>query len=347
MEISLDRPPPSRPVVLRAEGAPCRRMPPTNEEILPTPQPSASVYVGGEVQSSECYDEEHSRVSVLYAADGGSRVLPRGAAPPAGVPVAPLGADLLRRSRTVKTPEELACLAHAAKVTRRALNDVACRVARVWEKGEREITEAEIARMFEYFVARHGCGAEPLAFPTIAASGVSGVTLHHVPALRPAPPHVPIILDAGCRYRGYCADITITLGCDREPWRSLHQSVRAALRHLVKFVRPGRTLADVEEEARRRMRTVLSEAKLPDDALPALMPHLAAHHVGVDVHDFCDDTIPLVPDMALALELGVYVPDAVRYAPAFTEAGGIRVETGVAVTRGGCRLLWSGPPGGT
>ena len=54
-----------------------------------------------------------------------------------------------------------------------------------------------------------------------------------------------------------------------------------------------------------------------------------AHHLGVDVHDFCDDDAPLAPGMALAVELGVYLP----------RRGGVRLETNVKIVEDGAREL--------
>ena len=88
------------------------------------------------------------------------------------------------------------------------------------------------------------------------------------------------------------------------------------------------------------MTTVLRDNALPCDTggLRALMPHRATHHLGLDVHDFCDDSMPLAPGMVLAVELGVYIPSDTDYPP--FPRGGVRVETDVVLeAAGGAREL--------
>jgi Xaa-Pro aminopeptidase len=63
--------------------------------------------------------------------------------------------------------------------------------------------------------------------------------------------------------------------------------------------------------------------------------HGLGHHVGLEVHDATDATMPLAPGMVITLEPGIYIPE---------EGIGIRIEDMVLVTENGARLLSEGLP---
>jgi Xaa-Pro aminopeptidase len=62
--------------------------------------------------------------------------------------------------------------------------------------------------------------------------------------------------------------------------------------------------------------------------------HSIGHHVGLDVHDPSDKS-PLVPNMVITVEPGLYIPE---------ESIGIRIEDMVLVTENGAKLMSSGLP---
>lgn len=70
-------------------------------------------------------------------------------------------------------------------------------------------TEKEIAFEIEKFFITHG--ADGLSFPTIVASGVNSSKPHAVPTDKKIEYADPITIDFGCRYQGYCSDMTRTI----------------------------------------------------------------------------------------------------------------------------------------
>ena len=345
---------PAAPCLLCVLGARAVRLCPTDEDILPLPQPSPYVYVGGPENSMKAADavavlrcgaddDSVEWVAAEWAPAARDKNLPvfhlalahhNGALappPPLSKPV-PHSDSILQRCRTVKTDGEIACISHAVAVTRHALECVKAYVGRHWANRV-PITEIEIAKVFELGAAKRGGGVAPLAFPSIVATGGHAVELHHAPTACAVPPGVPVVVDVGCRCRGYCADITVTLGCDKEPWRSLHDSLEKAVEAVVSGMRAGQTLDEVEAAGTTKMEEVCRDNGLPVSHLNRLMPHRCVHHLGLDVHDFCDDTMPLAPGMVLAVELGVYVPNETEYAP--FPRGGVRVETDVVLEPSG------------
>jgi Xaa-Pro aminopeptidase len=63
--------------------------------------------------------------------------------------------------------------------------------------------------------------------------------------------------------------------------------------------------------------------------------HGVSHHVGLDVHDPMDPSIPLAPNMVITVEPGLYIPE---------EGIGIRIEDMVLVTENGAQLMSSKLP---
>jgi Xaa-Pro aminopeptidase len=63
--------------------------------------------------------------------------------------------------------------------------------------------------------------------------------------------------------------------------------------------------------------------------------HGLGHHVGLEVHDADDPTMPLEAGMVITIEPGIYIPE---------ENIGIRIEDMVLVTDNGAKVLSGGLP---
>ena len=66
-----------------------------------------------------------------------------------------------------------------------------------------------IANEIENFFLKNG--ANELAFDTIVASGKNSSMPHAVPTDKLIEPGDPITIDMGCKYKGYCSDMTRTI----------------------------------------------------------------------------------------------------------------------------------------
>ena len=309
---------------------------PTRETVDSEPH-SHLVYVAGAAAARDA--GAGAVAAVLYDTDGETEVRPLPAGWPVhyletGVatttelaaawlrpPAAPLPPGLLARCRTVKAAEELRCVRHASEATCLALRRAVCHLRRRQRRG-RSMSELELAQLF-LFCCSGVPGTGGAAFPPIVASGAAAVELHHAPTHAHVGSDVPTIIDVGTRCHGYCADVAITVGCAGK-WRAIYAAVRRALERLEARVAAGQTWDDLERMAAEEMAAALRRCGLlgpAHDSDPAarvaeLMPHRCGHHVGLDVHDTCDYARPLAPGVALALELGVYLPGD----------GGVRVE---------------------
>ena len=63
--------------------------------------------------------------------------------------------------------------------------------------------------------------------------------------------------------------------------------------------------------------------------------HGVSHHIGLEVHDVADLSVPLAENMVITVEPGIYIPE---------EHIGIRIEDMVLVTRDGAVLLTGALP---
>jgi len=146
-----------------------------------------------------------------------------------------------------------------------------------------------------------------------------------------------LLIDAGCRVRGYCSDITRTYARDsaHPVFRSLLERMDRVQRDLCAMVKPGVPYADVHEAAHSAAldlllahdivhgdREALEEAKISK----LFYPHGIGHLLGIQVHDvggyFKDETGALAPppeehkflrlnrkmteDMVFTIEPGLY-----------------------------------------
>ena len=62
-----------------------------------------------------------------------------------------------------------------------------------------------------------------------------------------------------------------------------------------------------------------------------------SHHIGLDVHDPYDKTVPLAEGHVITVEPGLYIAE---------ESLGIRIEDMIVITKDGARLLTSALPRG-
>jgi Xaa-Pro dipeptidase len=225
------------------------------------------------------------------------------------------GAEL-RRLRARKTPEEIARLERAARltdeVTERALAEV--RPGR---------TELELASAIDGWIAAAGAR---LSFETIVQSGANSAQPHLSPGGRRLQPGDLVLLDFGAAFEGYRADTTRTVVLGEPDARQLevHQLVLAAHDAAIAAVRPGATVGEVDEAAR----SVIRAGGLADRFI-----HRVGHGLGLEAHE--DPSLDpggatvLEDGMVVTIEPGVYLPGW----------GGVRIEDDVVVDADGARLL--------
>jgi Xaa-Pro aminopeptidase len=224
----------------------------------------------------------------------------------------------IETARQVKRPEEIHCLTRAQELNHQAY----CYTRKNIRKG---LTESELAFMIHGFFWNEGIIEQ--SFEPIVLFGERTLLGHQRHGKRRLGDNEPVLVDFGCKYRGYCSDFARTFFFGNAPSEFLDmehtvmQAYRSALSCMLSGVQG--------KEVSRRVRAVLGEYEMP--AAWSL-----AHGVGVRIHEkpFVNSacTAPLKRDMVLAVEPGIYREG--RF--------GIRFEEMVRITDNGAINLIAG-----
>lgn len=223
--------------------------------------------------------------------------------------------------RMVKEGWELERIARAEEIGDRAFDEI----LGLLRPG---MTELEVAAHLEFSMKKQG--AEGLSFDTIAASGPNSAKPHAVPTERKLEAGDFLTMDFGCRWNGYCSDMTrtVVIGKASKQQREIYETVRQAQLTGLEAVCAGKT----GEEIDRAARAVIEGAGYGD-----CFGHGLGHGVGLEIHEEprlsrAGQTV-LRPDMTVTVEPGIYLKGF----------GGVRIEDLVAVTPEGCRNLTHSP----
>jgi Xaa-Pro aminopeptidase len=245
---------------------------------------------------------------------------------------------LLHEQRLIKSRDEIRCMRRAAKISAAAM----ARAMRACKPG---MNETEIMAELHYEYTRNGC---PAAYLPIVAGGGNACVLHYIRNDAPLPDDGLLLIDAGCEWQGYAADISRTFpvgGRFTSAQRDLYEVVLAAQRAAIDQVRPGRPFeafhdAAVETLARGLIDLGLLEGSLEENLEEGhyrrFYMHKTGHWLGLDVHDVGDYRIDeqsrvLEKNMVATVEPGLYIDDGDDIPEAFRHIG-IRIEDDIRVT---------------
>ena len=186
------------------------------------------------------------------------------------------------------------------------------------------ITEREIAMELERVMRLNG--ASGLSFDTIVASGTNSSMPHANVTEREIEYGDFVIMDFGCKYDGYCSDMTrtIVVGKANDEQRKIYQTVLDAQRVALEVIREGMVCSQVDKMAR----DYISNA-----GFGQYFGHALGHSVGLEIHEAptfsmkCDRV--LSENMIMTVEPGIYLPGF----------GGVRIEDLVLITKDGYRNL--------
>ena len=203
--------------------------------------------------------------------------------------------------------------------------------------------------LFEYQVAArmvetHGWGGcEGQAYAPIVGAGFDSTVLHFNDLSRQIRDGDIVLLDVGCQYAGYAADVTRTLpasGRFTPRQKEIYEIVLGAQNAVLAALKPGMTLGRGTPNslfmiAFNYMNT--HGADRQGRPLGRYFIHGLGHHIGLNVHDAGDPNRPLEAGMVITIEPGLYLPD---------ENFGVRIEDDVLITDTGYKLLTARLPRG-
>nr|WP_284246554.1 Xaa-Pro aminopeptidase [Thalassotalea insulae] len=232
---------------------------------------------------------------------------------------------------------------------------------RAMEKTHPEMFEYQIEAELLHEFARHG--ARHAAYNSIVAGGDNANILHYTDNSEPLNHGDLLLIDAGGELAGYAADITRTFpvsGQFSQPQKALYQLVLDAQQQCIDAIKPGQTLAALNELCNQVLTKGLLALGILQGDLEQLMAekackkyfiHGLGHWLGLDVHDVGDYQVndrqqlrPFEPGMVMTIEPGLYFPLTDDSVEEKWRGIGIRIEDNVLVTDQGHENLTVNAP---
>jgi Xaa-Pro aminopeptidase len=221
--------------------------------------------------------------------------------------------------RLIKSPAEIRQIKSAIGATAHGLECLMSKL--VAGVNERELHNALVSG----FAAK---GSLRNAFDPIVGSGHNATVLHYKENTAPCDDHDLIVVDSGAEINGYASDITRTIpvsGKYTKEQAKLYNIVLKSQRAAIRAIKPGATMAQVDEASRK----VIRDAGYGDQYL-----HGVGHHLGLETHD-PSPQVPLKAGMVVTIEPGIYLAD---------KSIGIRIEDDILVTATGSKNLSASIP---
>jgi Xaa-Pro aminopeptidase len=179
-------------------------------------------------------------------------------------------------------------------------------------------------------------GCERHAYSPIVGSGGNAAILHYSKNARRMDNGELVLMDVGPECSMYATDITRTVpvnGKFTPRQRELYDIVLGAQKAALAAIKPGAMMGSRFNKV--GVHKLVMDYFEEHGKLGKYFTHGLGHHVGLDVHDAFDPTLPLAAGMVITLEPGLYIPE---------EGIGIRIEDMVLVTDKGAELLSSKLP---
>lgn len=258
----------------------------------------------------------------------------------------------LHEMRLFKKPGEIKLMRKACKISaaahKRAMNMVA---PGVWEYQ----LQAEIEHEFSM------AGASFPAYSSIVGGGENACILHYITNDSVLADGDLVLIDAGCEYQHYAADITRTFpvnGVFSAPQKAIYELVLRAQLAAIDTIAAGRHWNEPHQATVEIITAGLVELGLLKGDVKSLVEkgaysdfymHRAGHWLGMDVHDVGDYKVDnewrlLEPGMVMTVEPGIYIaPDNKKVAKKWRGIG-IRIEDDVLITRKGVEVLTAAVP---
>ena len=219
--------------------------------------------------------------------------------------------------RQSKEPWEIEYMKKAQEITDRTFEDL----LNVIRPGmtEKELCAELIYRLYKF-------GSEGPSFDPITISGPNTSLPHGVPSERELQYGDFVTMDFGCKFGGYCSDMTrtVAVGHVTEEMETVYNTVLKAQLAGIAAAKAGVTGAAVDGAARR---------VIADAGYGPYFGHSFGHSVGVEIHENPNATPsnskPLPAGVVISAEPGIYLPGKL----------GVRIEDVIVITEQGCQNI--------
>ncbi len=220
--------------------------------------------------------------------------------------------NLIEKQRMIKDDGEICLIEKACYITDLCFKYI-CDYIKIG------MTEKEIAYEIEKFFRDNG--ADGLAFATIVASGKNSSRPHAVPTDKKIEAGDAITIDMGCKYKGYCSDMTRTIFAGYVPVQ-IQKVYDLVLKNELQ------TLQEYKDGASIRIVSKMVENDFRINGYDLI--HSLGHGVGLDIHEMPfingKNDNNLKANMVVTNEPGIYIPGGF----------GVRIEDTCLITKSGC-----------
>lgn len=223
--------------------------------------------------------------------------------------------QIIEKQRMIKDDDEIENTKKACELTDKCFNYLI-------EYIKIGMTEKEIALEIEKYFKLNG--ADGVSFEPIVASGKNSSKPHAIPTNKKIDLGDVITLDFGCKYKGYCSDMTRTIfvGYIPEEAKKVYDLV---------LKNQKQTLKELKEGAKIKLISKMVENDFSLNGYNLI--HALGHGVGLDIHEKPvisnkNDNL-LKSKMILTNEPGIYIPGEF----------GIRIEDTVLIGKEGSENL--------
>ena len=220
--------------------------------------------------------------------------------------------NIIEKQRMIKDQHEIELLQKACEITDNCFSHLLQYV-------KVGMTEKQIAYEIEKYFLKNG--ADGLAFDTIVASGKNSSKPHSKTTEKKIELGDTILIDFGCKYKGYCSDMTRTIYAGFIP-----EKVKKVYNLVLK--NQLQTEKELKEGANIRIITKNVENDFKLNGYNLI--HALGHGVGLDIHEIptisARNDQTLKENMVITNEPGIYIP----------EEFGVRIEDTVLITKSGC-----------
>lgn len=223
----------------------------------------------------------------------------------------------IERLRMIKSEDELEFLRKAESIGVDAFNHV----LKYIKSG---VTEAEISAELEYYMKKHG--ASGTSFDTIVLFGERTALPHGMPGDRRLKENELVLMDFGCKYHGYCSDMTRTVSYKTPigELSKIYEILKEAQEIGLNTIKSGILGSEADKAARDYIKSA---------GYGEYFGHSLGHGVGMLIHELPNlspkSDIILEENMIVSCEPGIYIYGL----------GGVRIEDLVCVKNGGFENL--------
>ena len=244
--------------------------------------------------------------------------------------------------------------------------EVMKRASEITERAHKKLLETVVPGRAEYqleadlhhtFVMG---GARSPAYPSIVGAGNNGCILHYIANTGEVRKGDLVLVDAGCEYEYYAADVTRTIpatGKFSKTQKALYNIVLDAQLAAIDTIKPGNHWDQPHQAAVRVITEGLLKLGLLEGDIDEVIEqerykkfymHKTGHWLGLDVHDVGEYQVDATwrefePGMVMTVEPGIYIEESLDV-PAKFKGIGIRIEDNVLVTKTGHEVLTTAIP---